>query len=383
MEASMTTPQRTPVPLPDDESARTILDKLTGSRDATLAMLAGTRWPNAELAGPEELAATVLSAPAAGIAGAGGATAGEIILGGGIAGALAGTTVEAGIQGKALYDDLKQQAADVKAAIARFHMDRNKARDVLAARAFVFSLKTLPVVYFGMAWDKTKLDKTAQLIMQYELVHPGTAMAASRGNWNAQAAIDALVTKGTGENVNDLVADAAAAVLVRPSKVHPALSADSAEARKILAIRNLQRRGQRWQAHHLIPFAVVARLDEDVQLAIVQSRWKMDSAENLIALPADWATFFAEPNNKQRPVHALPDHPIYSAETDYLLGPAVRYAKEIARGNNTSQSLTKLCFELRFALKDVELTQRTKLTTGVIWPEVVSTADTHGARAKA
>jgi hypothetical protein len=98
---------------------------------------------------------------------------------------------------------------------------------------------------------------------------------------------------------------------VRVSKTkYRTLDADMARARTILGNPSTD-----WTPHHLIPFGVVAGLPDNVQEAIGLSGWKMDSAENLIALPAN---IWTQKQFPQYPMHLNipPDtfHKRYNAE---------------------------------------------------------------------
>jgi hypothetical protein len=85
----------------------------------------------------------------------------------------------------------------------------------------------------------------------------------------------------------------------RRSAVDPALSSTSRAARAALGIAG----NNSWVAHHLIPFAVVAAMPAPAQLAIARSGWRMDSLENLIALPANFPTYIGPINNGRLPIH--------------------------------------------------------------------------------
>lgn len=96
----------------------------------------------------------------------------------------------------------------------------------------------------------------------------------------------------------------------RASLVHDNLSTSGTEARRLVAT---QARFQPWQAHHLIPFAEIARLPRPAQLAIANSEWIMDSIENLVALPGDELAYEGVLNMGVLPYHRGP-HPRYNAE---------------------------------------------------------------------
>ena len=101
----------------------------------------------------------------------------------------------------------------------------------------------------------------------------------------------------------------------RDSAVHPNLSTISTRAR---ALVQAQSRFQRWEAHHLIPFAAMAKLPVPSQLAIARSGWKMDSTENLVVLPGDEPTYEAAPNFRSLPYHSGP-HDNYNFEVENRL----------------------------------------------------------------
>jgi A nuclease family of the HNH/ENDO VII superfamily with conserved AHH len=348
----------------DIASAYAILDGLTGSRSATMAMLDGTRWPGAELAGPDLPRAAprpirIAGAGALAMTDAGsialpsiGDVAVERLLGGALR--IGGAVFTAAI----LLNDVSAGAtrAQVLAAIARFGLDPNQAADVLAARAYVTTRTYLPGVYLNLPWTGPVLDRTAEAIMRYERERPGTMMLAGRGNPAAVAAISQLVAEYTA-GVLDAVM-----IAERTSAVDPALSTSSANARAILGLAV----GQLWQAHHLIPFAVMANLPVPFQQAVVTAGWRMDSAENLIALPANLATYMAPPNSATLPMHNSA-HPGYDADVSAALVPVVTAGLPIIPIPNAPmnprvlQQYAANPGALRAGLKAVEDLQRTRL----------------------
>jgi hypothetical protein len=306
--------------MPNDiASAYAILDGFTGSRSATTAMLNGSRWPGAELAGPDLRAAArpirIAAAGALAVTDVGSITLpsiGDVAVERLLTGALriGGVVFTAAI----LLNDLSAGATrtQVLAAISRFDLDPNQAADVLAARAYVTTRTYLPGVYLNLPWTGPVLDRTAEAIMRYERERPGTMMLAGRGNPAAVAAISQLVAEGTAGGLDGVI------VAERTSAVDPALSTNSATRRAILGLTA----GQLWQAHHLIPFAVMANQPVPFQRAVVAAGWRMDSAENLIALPANFATYIAPPNNRTLPCHNSA-HPVYDADVSAALVPVV------------------------------------------------------------
>jgi hypothetical protein len=187
----------------------------------------------------------------------------------------------------------------VQGVMDRFGLDPNKAADLLGARAYVWASYRAPL-FSNAQFSGPTLDRASQAIMTYERAHPGTALLADRGNMAAMQTLQTIA--------NDAVANAS--VVERRAAVSPALSTSSTNARALVAAGTGM---QNWQAHHLIPFAEVAKLPANVQLAIARSGWRMDSPENLTPLPADQITFVSPPNNRVLPVHNSA-HSVYSAD---------------------------------------------------------------------
>jgi hypothetical protein len=136
----------------------------------------------------------------------------------------------------------------------------------------------------------------------------------------------------------------------RTSSIHRALSASSNRAWRILGALNNR---QNWQAHHLIPFNVVERGSPALQAAFLRAAaagWRMDSAENLIPLPADMVTYGAPPNSGVLPYHSGP-HGNYDA--------IVR--RELARLESQHASMTDA--QIRAELARVEAALRLELVS--------------------
>ena len=184
--------------------------------------------------------------------------------------------------------------------------------------------------------------------MRYEREHPGTAGLATRGNAAAIAAIDTLI----GETVSGVLHSPEIVYSVRPSAVDNALDANASVARSLCGNPSYQS----WQAHHLIPFAVMANLPDRVQRTIVASGWKMDSVENLVALPANYASFIGPPNLQSLPQHSG-SHVAY-ADVRVALVPVVAGATSMG-----AQAL-------RVALSAVETLQRDRLVQRRYHPRV-------------
>jgi hypothetical protein len=241
----------------------------------------------------------------------------------------------------AAFDNARERA-EVLGVISRFGLNRDDASDVLAARAYVWAHWFGPISFPNLPWSGPLHERTCEAIMRYERERPGTLGLAVRGNLAATAAISQIVDETTAGALDENLA-----ILERTSSVAPALSTSSSKARTILGNPNLQS----WQAHHLIPFAVMASQPVPVQQKIVAAGWVMDSAENLIALPANYATFIAPPNSRLLPQHSG-SHMVYDADVRAALVPVV------------FGSLTMTPAALRAALMAVETQMRGWLIAG-------------------
>jgi hypothetical protein len=348
----------------DKESAYAILDSFTGSRNATTAMLDGTRLPGAELAMPDRstpgarraqlaqaMAGTMTDvAPMAGVRTF--PSIGSVTVERLASGALRVGAIEMTAASLLTELDRQRERAEVLSIIARYSLNTSEVVDILAARAYVWADNMLPMSYWSLPWSGKVHDQVAETIMYYERDHPGTAGLASRGNAAALAAIDTMVNEITAGVLDD------PNILYRTSSVSPALSTSSSRARAILATTTMQQ----WQAHHLIPFAVMASMPVPFQQAVVASGWVMDSAENLIPLPANLYTFLSPPNNRLWPMHNSA-HPKYDADVRVALVPvlAATFSKKV--------SSTDFLF-LRSSLKSVENFQRKNLFDGKYHPKV-------------
>lgn len=175
--------------------------------------------------------------------------------------------------------------------------------------------------------------------MRNELDNPAMLGRAIAGDARARRVIGMVVDAA----VDGFVA-AGPEVYYRTSSVDPALSAYSTRARGLLGIS-----GKNWRAHHLIPFAVMAAMPVTSQKAVVASGWRMDSSENLIALPANMVTYVAPPNSSRFSVHNSP-HRTYSSVV------AARCALIASDASSMETSV------LRTALGDVEIEMREYLT---------------------
>ncbi len=307
------------------------LDAGTGNHAVTQAMLRDRRWPGAGLASPELaggaaaplvlVQATTMPMPGA-MGGAGvpgslpalrfppiGGVQVERLASGALR--VGGAVLAAGALLQEI-DGARERAA-VEDAITRFRLDANQAGDVLAARAYVWTKWMAPLSYGQLPFDGPLNEEAAVAVMRYERAHPGTTGLATRGNAAAIASIDVVV-----DDVVDGVLQGAV-VEYRPSKVDPALSTRSSAARALVRTTQLQQ----WEAHHLIPFNVMAALPVPAQLAIAKSGWAMDSIENVIALPANMATFLAPPNSRTLPIHRGSHAYMYDADAAGLMASLV------------------------------------------------------------
>ena len=302
-----------------------VLDGLAGTRSAALDLLWDRAWPGADIAGvaafrprPIRLAraqaATVddFAPPTPGFS----APKGAVIVEGAIVTAAA---VLAGI------DAIRERAA-VEDVIRRHGLDRSSAADLLAARAYVWTMWMAPWSHRDLPYSGPASARAAELILRYEQTHPGTTgLAVSGRSRAAMASIDALIREAVaGAEIFE--------PLQRTSAVDKALGTTSKAARSILRLRT----GQQWVAHHLIPFGVMVSMPVPVQKAIVAAGWVMDTAENLMALPGNLQAYMSQPTQPPRPYQQGP-HPNYDADVaGYLAviatagtpmsGPALRAA---------------------------------------------------------
>ena len=145
--------------------------------------------------------------------------------------------------------------------------------------------------------------------------------------------------------------------LVESTRTSPtgsrALSTVSSAARAVAAN---PRRLEQWQAHHLIPFNVAnnAEFVGKMQQATLAG-WKMDSAENVIALPATKQAFEGPPNNEMLPQHSR-SHSQYDEVVKSLLRP------ELASANTPRQD--------HEAIARVEARMTVLLVSGRFHPQV-------------
>ncbi len=305
--------------MPNDViSAYSILDAGTGSHAATQAMLRDRRWPGAELAG-SDLSRTALSLVLANAVpgtmpgfGPGSdfkfPSIGSVSVRRLATGALEIDGIA--FTGLALLIELGSglERREVEEALAQFGLDRTQAADVLAARAYVWTLWMAPISFPNLPYgDK----RTAEVVMRYEQQHPGTAGQATRGNQAAIAAIASLISESTAG-----VLDNPDALITERTSTFRALSTYSKRARALVANTPLPS----WQVHHLLPFMVVDRLPTPVRAAIVASGWMMDSAENVMALPSNLAAYHGPPNLTALPQHSTA-HSNYDAVVASLLAP--------------------------------------------------------------
>ena len=353
---------RYPGTMPSDlVSAYAILDASTGSHGATANMLRDRHWPGATLAMPDpgryrprpvllaQAATGTMSDAAGGFGASSYPPIGDVQVERLADGALRLGAFE--ITAALLLQEIDQQRerAAVLDTLSRFGLDRTQAADVLAARAYVWADWMAPIPFPAMPWGGPEHDRAAEAVMRYEREHPGTAGLATRGNAAAIAAITTVI----GESVAGVLDSPDVVYSVRVSAVDAALSASSAKARTLLGSPAYQS----WQAHHLIPFVVMAGLPVPVQKAIVASGWSMDSLENLIPLPANLASYVGPPNLRLLPQHSG-SHIDYDADVRVALIPVV--ASATTDGGKA----------LRDALKAVEDLQRSRLFQRVYHPRV-------------
>ncbi len=230
----------------------------------------------------------------------------------------------------------------VEAAMVKFALDSTQAADVMAAVAYVWARRMGPRLLPTLSRFDPELEDTAKAIMAYERAHPGTRDLAIHGDYAAQQALLTIVDSvkwGDVDTVNER----------RISKVSdPALSTSASKARALVGQQTMQV----WTAHHLIPFGVMARQPPPFQLAVAASGWLMDSTENLIALPANLATFLSSPNRGVLP-YQQGSHPVYDADvTTMITALSVRRSFPFAAA-------------LRIMLASIEQVQRSQILSRI------------------
>lgn len=227
-----------------------------------------------------------------------------------------------------------QEFSQLEEAIKRFGLDRGNASHVLSAYAYVWGRNIAPLRYWRLPYAGHRSganERFAQALGRYERDNPGTVFLFERGSRAAKEAIENILDRVlAGAVVNPPLQ-----VFERTSKVAPALSTSSRKARTILGILF----NQSWSAHHLIPFETIATLPESVQRVIVSSGWSMDSAENLMALPTNWAAYIGPPNVRFRPMH-IGSHRLYNATASTLLAPLSRNISAMGAQNVRAHLLT-------------------------------------------
>lgn len=95
-----------------------------------------------------------------------------------------------------LVDSANERARIIN-TINRFHLDRNAADDVLAARAHVWATQIAPSVlsepFDEIPFSGPVNERVALALLRYEQAHPGTLGLAEEGDENAQNTVRAVV----------------------------------------------------------------------------------------------------------------------------------------------------------------------------------------------
>lgn len=105
-----------------------------------------------------------------------------------------------------------------------------------------------------------------------------------------------------------------------------------------------------WRAHHLIPFNVAAGLPFDLKLKMASTDWKMDSSENIVALPPDFESYISVPNRRKLPYHSS-SHPKYDAEIEALLISALSNPEVVSKNEIEAAIRTVEISAMRFLLQ--------------------------------
>lgn len=205
-----------------------------------------------------------------------------------------------------------RQEHELLKVAARFGLDTKIDADMLAAEAYLWVQYYGPWVFLRLPNDPRALDQVGQALMWHERQFPTTLRRSGSGDLQAVGEVRGVVDQALlGLGVVSLDT-----VMTRTSSVHPKLSTDSSRCRTLLGLTTPD-----WRAHHLIPFAVVASLPSNVQLAFVKAGWQMDDVRNLMALPANLVLYNSLPAPKA-PVHNSA-HTRYSRDVTAFLAASV------------------------------------------------------------
>ncbi len=168
-------------PLPQDvASAYQVLDGMTGSRAATLDLINDLRWPGLAMSGAGALRRRPIR-----FAQAATGTMSDVLP------TFRGLTIPKGavlIEGVIVtaaivlteIDNARERAA-VNEVIQRYGLNRSLAADMLAARAYVWTVNYGPWKNWAIPYSGPANTQAAESVMRYEQSHPGTVGLAVSG----------------------------------------------------------------------------------------------------------------------------------------------------------------------------------------------------------
>jgi hypothetical protein len=190
----------------------------------------------------------------------------------------------ASVPGMAALLDYLHDAAEqeqITNVMTRFGLDRNRPADVMAAKAYVWSKYSLPLLTEA-PYSGPGLESASQAVMRFVIIHPDVFGSVLQGPApNAQPALSSIV-----DAANRGLADAQAESRARPQGVAPELQANSRLGRAAISS---QLQSGKMQAHHLVDSYNIGKY-RDISEIAKKAGWVANSASNLIGLPADAKT---------------------------------------------------------------------------------------------
>ncbi len=94
------------------------------------------------------------------------------------------------------------ERSQVHSAIERFNLDPKNARDVLAARAYVWGRNMAPNAYWSVPYSGPVNERVATALLRLERLAPTTLGRATLGDTVARARIDAVVSAAVSGSID-------------------------------------------------------------------------------------------------------------------------------------------------------------------------------------
>lgn len=218
-----------------------------------------------------------------------------------------------------------------------------KTAEALAARAGLATAATMGTVAAAAALsviptnqapaNTVALGQNLRASFPYDSPY-GEVQIKTDGTWQSTGlgaimtpdgiALDKQALQARVGALDDLAPNGATIVDYRRSPVNPALSTYSTRAR---AAARIGPQPGNWQAHHLIPFEAITTTNPGFQKAVAAAGWRMDTPENVMALPGDRKTFMSLKG--ELPIHRGP-HPKYTNDVRAILRPIEKSYQEKA-----------------------------------------------------